>query len=93
MDDKEGGGFRELPPYTCTGRKALHKDVLMIFPFLFPSRRLLRRGGIFLGPDRRRALGVKAVGSGVMDLSPLFLTAIQGRYFSAATAARNANVC
>jgi hypothetical protein len=35
--------------------------------FLFPSRGLLSEGGIFIGRDPRCALGVKVIGSGVMD--------------------------
>ena len=56
----------------------------MIVFSVFPSRRLLRRGEIFLGPDLRCVLDVRVIGSGVMDSSLPFLTVLMSRALSAA---------
>lgn len=40
----------ELPPETCTGRKALQKDVLMIFPVLVSIKEIVARGRDFPWP-------------------------------------------
>ena len=47
-------------------------------------------GGIFLGRDLRYAPGVRGIGSGVMDLSLLFLMVLLSRSFCDATAAQSA---
>ena len=40
----------ELPPETCTGRKALQKDVPMIFPVLVSIKEIVARGRDFPWP-------------------------------------------
>ncbi len=47
-------------------------------------------GGIFLGRDLKRVLGVKVIGSGVTDLSLPFLMGFLERFFCDVTAARSA---
>ena len=49
-------------------------------------------GGIFLGQDRRCALGVRVIGSGVMDLSLPFLMVFLNKFSCDVTAARSAGV-
>jgi hypothetical protein len=45
-----GGGFRELPPDTCTGFGALQKDILMIFSVLVSIKEIVAKGRDFPWP-------------------------------------------
>ncbi len=47
-------------------------------------------GGIFLGRDLSRALGVRGIGSGVTDLSLPFLTVLMSMFSCGATGVRSA---